>query len=157
MGANNTAIGTLVERAIRFLLLVLMPTRKADVAASAFAGAPSTIPAPLRRTLAYDQGKEMARHKELALATDMRIFFADPHSPWQRGTNENTNGLLRQYFPKGLCLAGLTQANLDTVAASLNSRPRKTLGYDTPNERFTNLLAGLARTHTPSPTVRSET
>ncbi len=157
MGADNTAVGTLVERVTRFLLLVLMPTRKADVAASAFAGALNTIPAPLRRTLTYDQGKEMARHKDPALATDMRIFFADPHSPWQPGRNENTNGLLRQYFPKGLCLASLTQDQLDTVAASLNSRPRKTLGYDTPDERFTSLLAGVARTHTTPPTVRSKT
>lgn len=157
MGANLTAVGTLVERTTRFLLLVLMPTRKADVAASAFAGALNTIPAPLRRTLTYDQGKEMARHKDLALATDMRVFFADPHSPWQRGTNENTNGLLRQYFPKGLCLAGLTQHDLDTVAASLNGRPRKTLGYDTPDERFTALVAQSAASHTTPPTLRSKT
>lgn len=158
LGAGNTAVGTLVERSTRLLLLVWMPTRKAEVAASAFAGALKTLPAELRRTLTYDQGKEMARHKDLADETGMRIFFADPHSPWQRGTNENTNGLLRQYFPKGRSLAKLTQTDLDTVAASLNDRPRKTLGFDTPNERFTRLLAEFARADlTPQPSVRYQT
>lgn len=156
LGQANSAIGTLVERTTRLLLLVLMPTHKADVAASAFAGALNAIPAPLRRTLTYDQGKEMARHKDLAQATGMRVFFADPHSPWQRGSNENTNGLLRQYFPKGMPLASLTQADLDTVADSLNTRPRKTLGFDTPHERFTHLLANLPSSTTPNPGVRSE-
>ena len=102
-----------------------MPTRKADVAASAFAGALNAIPAPLRKTLTYDQDTEMAQHKQLALNTGMRIFFADPHAPWQRGSNENTNGLLRQYFPKGTPLSALSQDDLDTVAASLNDRPTK--------------------------------
>jgi IS30 family transposase len=158
LGAGNTAVGTLVERSTRLLLLVLMPTRKADVAASAFAGALNTIPEPLRQTLTYDQGKEMAKHKELARDTGMRIFFADPHSPWQRGTNENTNGLLRQYFPKGMSLAGLTQSDLDTVAKSLNDRPRKTLGFETPTERFAGLLAKVASSQiTPPDGVRCET
>ena len=157
LGQDNTAIGTLVERTTRFLLLVLMPTHKAAATASAFTGALVAIPEPLRLTLTYDQGKEMAHHKDLAHATGMRVFFADPHSPWQRGTNENTNGLLRQYFPKGISLAGLTQADLDTVAASLNTRPRKTLGFDTPDERFAHLLANLPGRNTPDPGVRSET
>ena len=113
--------------------------------------------APLRRTLTYDQGKEMARHKHLSQATGMRVFFADPHSPWQRGSNKNTNGLLRQYFPKGMPLASLTQADLDTVADSLNTRPRKTLGFDTPHERFTHLLANPPHSNTPDPEVRSKT
>lgn len=144
LGAGgSSAIGTLVERQTRFLLLVLMPTHKAAVASSAFAGALNAIPAPLRQTLTYDQGKEMARHQDLAVATGMRIFFADPHAPWQRGTNENTNGLLRQYFPKGMSFAKLIQADLDDVAASLNDRPRKTLLYATPKERFTSLIASL--------------
>ena len=157
LGAGNTAVGTLVERSTRLLLLVLMPTRKAEVAASAFAGALNAIPAPLRRTLTYDQGKEMAKHKDLARDTGMRIFFADPHSPWQRGSNENTNGLLRQYLPKGMSFADLTQDDLDTVAASLNSRPRKTLGFDTPNERFKSLAAEYAKAElTPLSGVRSE-
>ena len=154
LGQANSAIGTPAPRTTRLLLLVLMPTRKAAFAASAFAGALNAIPAPLRRTLTYDQGKEMARHKDLAQATGMRVFFADPHSPWRCCSNENTNGLLRQHFPKGMSLASLTQADLDTVADSLNTRPRKTLGFDTPRERFTHLLA-LPSTNTPDPSVRS--
>jgi IS30 family transposase len=159
LGARGaSAIGTLVERTTRYTVLVRMPTRKAEVAASAFAGALNAIPGPLRKTLTYDQGKEMAEHERLALNTGMRIFFADPHSPWQRGANENTNGLLRQYFPKGVSLAALTQADLDTVAESLNHRPRKTLDYATPNEHFTALLAELASIRHASPGgVRSET
>jgi IS30 family transposase len=141
---GSSAIGTPVERTPRFVVLVKMPTRKADVAACAFAGALNAIPAPLRKTLTYDQGKEMASHSRLALETGMRSFFADPHSPWQRGSNENTNGLLRQYFPKGTSLSGFDQEDLDIVAASPNDRPRKTLEYETPNERFTHLLANLA-------------
>ena len=158
LGAGNSAAGTLVERATRLLLLVLMPTRKAEVAASAFAGALAAIPPSLRQALTYDQGKEMARHKDLAATTGTHIFFADPHSPWQRGANENNNGLLRQYFPKGMNLAALTQSDLETVAASLNDRPRKTLDYDTPQERFTSLLANLASPqHKPPGGVRSGT
>ena len=145
LGAGGaSAVGTLVERTTRLVVLVHMATRRADVAASAFAGALNAIPAPLRKTLTYDQGKEMAGHAGLAAQTGMRIFFADPHSPWQRGSNENTNGLLRQYLPKGSSLAGLDQADLDLVAASLNDRPRKTLDYATPNEAFNSLLATLA-------------
>ncbi len=142
LGAGGaSAIGTLVERTTRFVLLVRMPTRKADVAACAFAGALNAIPEPLRKTLTYDQGKEMAAHERLATDTGMRIYFADPHAPWQRGSNENTNGLLRQYFPKGASFAALTQTDLDTVAASLNDRPRKTLDCATSNEHFMTLLA----------------
>jgi IS30 family transposase len=142
LGAGGaSAIGTLVERTTRFVVLVRMPTRKADVVASAFAGALNAIPEPLRKTLTYDQGKEMADHERLALSTGMRIFFADPHAPWQRGSNENTNGLLRQYFPKGTSLSGYDQAALDLVANSLNSRPRKTLDFATPSEQFSTLLA----------------
>jgi transposase, IS30 family len=145
LGAGGaSAVGTLVERTTRLVVLVHMATRKADVAASAFAGALNAIPAPLRKTLTYDQGKEMAGHAGLAAQTGMRIFFADPHSPWQRGANENTNGLLRQYLPKGSSLAGLDQDDLDLIAASLNDRPRKTLDYATPNEAFNSLLAKLA-------------
>ncbi len=159
LGAGGaSAIGTLVERTSRFVLLVHMPTRKADVVASAFAGALNAIPAPLRQTLTYDQGKEMAHHESLALSTGMRIFFADPHAPWQRGANENTNGLLRQYFPKGTSLSGYDQADLDLVAKSLNDRPRKTLDFATPNEQFKALLAGLASPkEAPGGGVRSET
>lgn len=142
LGANGaSAIGTLVERTTRFVVLVPMATRKAEVVASAFAGALNAIPAPLRKTLTYDQGKEMAQHERLALSTGMRIFFADPHAPWQRASNENMNGLLRQYFPKGTSLAGFDQADLDRVADSLNGRPRKILDFATPAEQFSKLLA----------------
>lgn len=159
LGAGGTsAIGTLVERTSRFVVLVRMPTRKADVAASAFAGALNAIPAPLRKTLTYDQGKEMAQHERLAAETGMRIFFADPHAPWQRGSNENTNGLLRQYYPKGMSLSALNQHDLDMVAASLNDRPRKTLDYATPGEQFASLLAAAAAAgNTPPGDVRSQT
>ena len=159
LGAGGaSAIGTLVERSTRFVVLVRMPTRKADVAACAFAGALNAIPTPLRKTLTYDQGKEMAQHERLALATGMRIFFADPHAPWQRGSNENTNGLLRQYFPKGMSLSALSQDDLDTVAASLNDRPRKTLDFATPGEQFARLLATMHETGNTSPDgVRSQT
>ena len=149
LGAGGaSAIGTLVERTSRFVVLVRMPTRKADVVSSAFAGALNAIPAALRRTLTYDQGKEMAQHERLAASTGMRIFFADPHSPWQRGSNENTNGLLRQYFPKGIPLAEFDQDELDAVAESLNSRPRKTLDFATPSEHFSRLLAQQASVNT---------
>ena len=159
LGAQGaSAIGTLVERTTRFVVLVRMPTRKAEMVASAFAGALNAIPAPLRQTLTYDQGKEMAQHESLALNTGMRIFFADPHAPWQRGSNENTNGRLRQYFPKGTPLSGWDQADLDLVANSLNGRPRKTLDYATPDEQFAKLLAQCATSHnTPRDGVRSET
>jgi IS30 family transposase len=142
LGAGGaSAVGTLVERTTRFLLLVHMPTRKAEMVASAFAGALNAIPEPLRQTLTYDQGKEMAEHQVLAQATGMRIFFADPHAPWQRGANENTNGLLRQYLPKGTSLAALTQDDLNKIAKLLNNRPRKALGFDTPNEKLRTLIA----------------
>ena len=159
LGAGGaSAIGTLVERTTRFVVLVHMPTRKADVAACAFAGALNAIPAPLRKTLTYDQGKEMAHHQSLALTTGMRIFFADPHAPWQRGSNENTNGLLRQYFPKAMSFSALSQNDLDTVATSLNDRPRKILDFATPAEHFTSLLATVAATRNTSPgDVRSQT
>jgi IS30 family transposase len=159
LGAKGaSAIGTLVERTTRFVVLVHMPARKADVAASAFTGALNAIPEPLRKTLTYDQGKEMAGHADLAAATGMRVFFADPHSPWQRGANENTNGLLRQYFPKGEPLSGFDQTDLDAVADSLNARPRKTLDFATPEEQFRSLLAGLAGTQrTPPGGVRPGT
>jgi IS30 family transposase len=97
----------------------------------------------LEKTLNYDQGKEMAAHKVFASATDMKVYFADPHSPWQRGTNENTNGLLRQYFSKGTALSGYTQVELNAVAERLNDRPRKTLSFATPKEAFSRLLAEL--------------
>jgi IS30 family transposase len=159
LGAGGpSAIGTLVERVTRFTVLVRMPTRKADVVASAFAGALNAIPGPLRKTLTDDQGKELAQHESLALSTGMRILFADPHAPCQRGANENTNGLLRQYFPKGTSLSGFDQADLDVVADSLNGRPRKALDFATPREQFSRLLAACASEHNaPGVGVRSGT
>jgi IS30 family transposase len=141
IGAGGaSAVGTLVERTSRLVLLVHMPTRKADEAASAFSGALNAVPEPLRRTLTYDQGKEMAHHQRLADATGMKVYFADPHSPWQRPSNENTNGLLRQYLPKGISLAGYDQDALDEIAERLNNRPRKTLKFATPAEEFARLM-----------------
>jgi IS30 family transposase len=146
MGAGNaSAIGTLVERATRFVLLLHLPhghdpAAVADAMTEAMAG----LPAALRRTLAWDQGKEMAAHKQISLATGLDVYFCDPHSPWQRGSNENTNGLLRQYFPKGTSLAVHGQARLEEVADELNARPRKTLGWKTPAQALDQFLAAPA-------------
>ncbi len=104
----------------------------------------ATLPAALRRSLTWDQGKEMAAHRQVSVATDLQIYFCDPHSPWQRGSNENTNGLLRQYFPKGTSLAVHSREHLDAVAAELNARPRKTLGWRTPAQALDGVLAGAA-------------
>ena len=103
----------------------------------------TTLPAQLRRSLTWDQGKEMAEHRRFSVETGVAVYFCDPRSPWQRGSNENTNGLLRQYFPKGKSLAGVTQERLDEVAGKLNGRPRKTLGFRTPAEKLTELIDGL--------------
>jgi IS30 family transposase len=135
---NRSSIGTLVERTSR--KLVKLADAKAETARDGFAAGLLAVPAPLRLTLTYDQGKEMARHRELAALTGLRVYFADPHAPWQRGSNENTNGLLRQYLPKGTDLSVFSQAELDAIAARLNSRPRKTLGFATPDEVFSALL-----------------
>jgi transposase, IS30 family len=146
LGAGGkSAIGTLVERATRFVLLLHLPKgHGADQVAAAMTEVMGTLPAQLRRSLTWDQGKEMAGHAQIALATDLDIYFCDPHSPWQRGSNENTNGLLRQYFPKGTSLAGHSRGRLDEVAAELNSRPRKTLGWKTPAQALDEFLAAAA-------------
>ena len=137
---NRSSVGTLVERTSRKLVLVKLADAKAETARDGFAAGLLAVPAPLRLTLTYDQGKEMARHKELAALTGLRVYFADPHAPWQRGSNENTNGLLRQYLPKGTDLSVFSQAELDAIATRLNSRPRKTLGFATPDEVFSALM-----------------
>ena len=137
---NRSSVGTLVERTSRKLVLVKLADAKAETARDGFAAGLLAVPAPLRLTLTYDQGKEMARHKELAALTGLRVYFADPHAPWQRGSNENTNGLLRQYLPKGTDLSLFSQAELDAIAARLNSRPRKTLSFETPDEVFARLV-----------------
>jgi IS30 family transposase len=135
---NRSSVGTLVERTSR--KLIKLTDAKAETARDGFAAGLLAVPAPLRLTLTYDQGKEMARHRELAALTGLRVYFADPHAPWQRGSNENTNGLLRQYLPKGTDLAVFSQAELDAIATRLNSRPRKTLGFATPDEVFAALV-----------------
>ncbi|MBE1573938.1 IS30 family transposase [Amycolatopsis roodepoortensis] len=139
---NKSAIGTLVERSTRFVILLHLPHgHDAIQVRDAMIDAIQTLPHQLRRSLTWDRGNEMARHADITLATDLAIYFCDPHSPWQRGTNENTNGLLRQYFPKGTNLHQHTAEHLTAVAARLNSRPRKTLDWHTPLEKLTTLLS----------------
>ncbi|MGW4610602.1 IS30 family transposase [Streptomyces sp. NPDC004532] len=137
-----SAIGTLVERSTRYLLLVHLPNgRGTELVRDALVGTVHTLPAHLKRSLTWDQGSEMGRHREFIVATDIPVYFCDPASPWQRGSNENTNGLLRQYFPKGTDLSLHSREDLAAVAAELNGRPRKTLGWETPAERLHKLLA----------------
>jgi len=147
---NRSSVGTLVERTSRKLVLIKLTDAKAETARDGFAAGLLAVPAPLRLTLTYDQRKEMARHKELAALTGLRVYFADPHAPWQRGSNENTNGLLRQYLPKGTDLSVFSQAELDAIAARLNGRPRKTLGFATPDEVFAGLVDKAANAVTSS-------
>lgn len=139
---NGSAIGTLVERASRFVLLIHLPGRHtAQAFHDAIVPTLNTLPAELKRSLTWDNGKEMAMHHQITMATDMKIFFADPRSPWQRGANENTNGLLRQYFPKGVSLRQYTPADLTEAARRLNSRPRETLHWKTPAHKLNELLS----------------
>jgi IS30 family transposase len=147
MGAGNrSAIGTLVERSTRHVLLVhLGPSRTAEGVRDALVGVVAELPEGLRRSLTWDQGKEMSRHRDFTVATGMPVFFCERASPWQRGTNENTNGLLRQYFPKGTDLGHHSAEHLGAVAAELNTRPRKTLGWQTPTQRLTELLSQASR------------
>jgi transposase, IS30 family len=136
---NGSAVGTLVERTTRLVILARMEGTDAVSAHEGFVRKLQHVPAPLRKTLTYDRGKEMAQHERLAQRLAIQVFFAEPHSPWQRGTNENTNGLLRQYLPKGTDLSGYTQRELNTIAHRLNTRPRKCLDFATPLEVFTQL------------------
>jgi len=130
---NNSAIGTLVERKTRFVLLLHLPNgRTAEHVRVALTNKIQELPEQLRRSLTWDRGKEMAQHAQFTVDTGVRVFFCDPHSPWQRGSNENTNGLLRQYFPKGQDLGQYDAKDLDFVADELNRRPRQTLEWKTP-------------------------
>jgi IS30 family transposase len=158
IGLNSSAIGTLVERTTRFTILLHLPRMDghgeeprvkngpalaghgAKAVRDAIGASIATLPTQLRRSLTWDQGVEMAQHAQLRVDTGLAIYFCDPHSPWQRGTNENTNGLLRQYFPKGTDLARHSRGDLDAVALALNTRPRKTLGWKTPAEALDELL-----------------
>jgi IS30 family transposase len=145
LGRGNSAIATLVERSSRLALLVrLAKGRSSEPVLTALADRIATLPDQLLRSLTWDQGKEMAQHTQFTVATGLQIYICDPRSPWQRGTNENTNGLLRQYFPKGTDLAVVSQAELDTVAAELNSRPRQTLDWRSPSEMFAEAVAMIA-------------
>jgi transposase, IS30 family len=142
VGANNaSAIGTLVERSTRFVMLIHLPARRtAEDFYRAITPTIAALPEELRRSLTWDNGKEMGMHNRISLEADIAIYFADPHSPWQRGSNENTNGLLRQYFPKGTSLRRHTPADLAAVARQLNGRPRKTLDWRTPAEALNDIL-----------------
>jgi IS30 family transposase len=138
---NKSQIATLVERTTRFVMLVRIPyDRNAERVAGLLARKMETLPEFLRKSITWDQGKEMAEHAKFTIKTGIDVFFCDPHSPWQRGSNENTNGLLRQYFPKGTDLSGYSQAELDAVADELNDRPRETLNWKKPTEVLNKLL-----------------
>jgi IS30 family transposase len=141
MGRRKTCIGTLVERTTRYVMLLKLPDNTAAAVRSAMSKKILTLPAELRRSVTWDRGKEMSQHARFTIDTGVQVYFCDPNSPWQRGTNENTNGLLRQYFPKGTDLSAFTEGQLDTVAQELNERPRQTLGWMTPSQRLAELVA----------------
>ncbi len=142
--AGKSAIGTLVERSTRFVMLLHLPNgRSAEAVREAITRTITTLPEQLRRSLTWDQGAEMSQHAQLRIEASVQVFFCDPHSPWQRGTNENTNGLLRQYFPKGTDLSRWSRDEIEAVAAALNARPRKTLGWKTPAEALDEHLRSL--------------
>ena len=141
LGSKRTCIGTLVERKTRFVMLLKLRDGTADEVRRAMTTRIKTLPAELRRSVTWDQGNEMALHREFTIATGMPVYFCNPKSPWQRGSNENTNGLLRQYFPKGTDLSVHSQAELNRVARQLNGRPRETLGWMTPLEKMREIVA----------------
>ena len=143
--ANASAVGTLVERSTRLLILIALPGPKPASAATvlqAFTDKLRAIAKPMRQSMTYDQGSEMACHQDLAANASIAVYFCDPHSPWQRGTNENTNGLVRQYLPKGTDLSGYSQERLDAIADEMNNRPRKTLNAYSPLEVYRDKLLG---------------
>jgi IS30 family transposase len=140
-GSHNSQIATLVERQTRYVMLVKVAGKDTETVVNALIKNARKLPQELYKSLTWDRGKEMADHKRFTLATQIQVYFCDPQNPWQRGSNENTNGLLRQYFPKGLDLSTYSQAKLNEVARRLNERPRKTLDYETPAQRFHQVVA----------------
>ncbi len=140
-GSHNSQIATLVERQTRYLMLVKVGAKDTETVVTALIKNARKLPQELYKSLTWDRGKEMAAHKRFTLATDVQVYFCDPQSPWQRGSNENTNGLLRQYLPKGIDVSSYSQAKLNAMARRLNQRPRKTLGYQTPAEMFSQTVA----------------
>jgi IS30 family transposase len=142
-GSKNSYIATLVERHTRYVMLVKVANNNTQTVVSALIKQARKLPTELYKSLTWDQGKELTDHRRFSLATDIDVYFCDPRSPWQRGSNENTNGLLRQYFPKGTDLSVYSQAYLNKVARQLNERPRKTLGFETPAERFNACVASI--------------
>ena len=142
-GSGNSQIATLVERRTRYVMLVKVDSKDTETVINALIKHARKLPQELYQSLTWDRGKEMAGHKRFTLATDIKVYFCDPQHPWQRGSNENTNGLLRQYFPKGTDISAYSQAKLNAVAKRLNERPRKTLNYETPAERFSQSVASI--------------
>jgi len=143
-GSKNSHIATLVERHTRYVMLVKVPSKDTETVVSALIEHARRLPTELYQSLTWDRGLEMAAHKRFTLATDIAVYSCDPQSPWQRGSNENTNGLLRWYFPKGTDLSVHSQQHLDKIARKLNGRPRKTLEFETPAERFSACVASTA-------------
>ena len=140
-GSKNSHIATLVERHTRYVMLAKVANKETQTVVSALIKQAKNLPNELYKSLTWDRGKELADHRRFTLATDIAVYFCDPQSPWQRGSNENTNGLLRQYFPKGADLSVYSQAHLNKVARQLNERPRKTLAFQTPADRFNACVA----------------
>jgi IS30 family transposase len=140
-GGKNTQIATLVERHSRYVMLVKLKNKDSEQVARVLSKHVLKLPTTLRRSITWDRGSELAAHKAFSIATDVQVYFCDPHSPWQRGSNENTNGLLRQYFPKGSDLSAFSQRQLDRIAHELNQRPRMTLGWDNPADTLHRAVA----------------
>lgn len=142
-GSHNSQIATLVERQTRYVMLAKVDSKDTETVINVLIKHAHSLPRELYQSLTWDRGKEMAEHKRFTLATDIKVYFCDPQNPWQRGSNENANGLLRQYFPKGTDLSVQSQTHLNAVARRLNERPRKTLNYETPAERFAQCVASV--------------
>ena len=143
IGSYNSQIATLVERQTRYCMLIRVKSKDTETVIDALIQQARKLPRELYKSLTWDRGKEMADHKRFSLATDIQVYFCDPQSPWQRGSNEQINGLLRQYFPKGMDLSGIHQNKLNAVARQLNERPRETLDFETPAERFEQCVASI--------------